>query len=87
MARKSIEDWFLSDVDAMKKYFGKNFRIKQGVSGYANLKELFEKKHIVYVKGTKVTGFLDHLNISEIMHIHYAEIGKLCKELGMKCRK
>ena len=68
-ARKSIEDWLLYDVTGICKWL----RIKEpskitGKNGYEKIQSLFKKGNKIYIKGRKVSGLLERLDIQKIMN-------------------
>lgn len=78
-AKHSIEDWFLYDFQGVLKYLRLPSTTKKPSSkGQDALKSLFKKANKVYVKGSRVRGFVDNLDISLIM-------GKCCKSLKCLC--
>lgn len=86
-AKKSIEDWFLYDKVNILKYLKlsvKKTKIAKG-SGAEILGKLFKQANKVYVKGLKVEGFVDKLDIKKIMGNICEDISPLCKVLGIEC--
>lgn len=66
-ARKSIEDWLLYDTIGICKWL----RIKEpskinGKNGYEKIQSLFKKGNKIYIKGRKVSGLLERLDIQKI---------------------
>lgn len=87
-ADKSIEDWFLYDFDGVKKYLRLPKKtLKDNGKGQDVLKKLFRKAHKVYVKGEKIEGFIDKLNIPLIRSAVCLKIKPLCNCLGLDCKK
>lgn len=66
-AEKSIEDWFLKDMDGLCSFLGIKMpkRIK-GKNGYEKMKHLFLKGRKVYQKGFNINNFVDKLNYEVI---------------------
>lgn len=84
-ADKSIEDWFLSDLEGIKNFL----KLKNISPGYKNrktgaekLNEIFKKANKTYIKGCKVEGFAKKLNISMIMKKYKNELSPLFDLLG-----
>lgn len=84
----SIEDWFLSDSQGIKSFFGKSAVIgKSNKSGYEILKTLFKTKNKVYYKGKKATALLEHLDMIKILEENYDSLKGLCTILGISSKK
>lgn len=84
-ARKSIEDWLLYDVTGICKWL----RIKEpskvnGKNGYEKIQSLFRKGNKIYVKGRKVSGLLERLDIQKIMNSTNKELEPLIEILKSK---
>lgn len=78
-AKRSIEDWFLLDEDGVKRYLHlRNNTQLKGATGLKKLEAAFKKANKVYVKGSKVRGFVDALDVGLI-------VGKLCRNLQPLC--
>ena len=87
-ANKSIEDWFLYDFDGVKKYLRLSERTpKESGTGQDVIKKLFKKAKRVYVKGDKLDGFIEKLNIPLIRVQVCSNLRPLCKCLGLDCKK
>ncbi|MDD2496793.1 MAG: hypothetical protein PHT78_00590 [Desulfitobacteriaceae bacterium] len=85
-AKRSIEDWFLKDMSGLCKYLGLPNGTKcSGENGQKKLGNLFRKANRVYIKGNKVVGLVDALNVRKIMTVICDDIKPLCKALGIKC--
>lgn len=85
-AKKSIEDWFLKDLNGLCRHL--RLPTSTGLSGSNSVKKmenLFKKGNKVYIKGGKVHGFIEVLDIKKIMKEICCEIKPLCKELGVEC--
>lgn len=68
--RKSIEDWFLKDMESLCAFLKikKNTKAK-GDSGYQKISWLFKRGNKVYQKGYNVNNFVENLNY-EFLIIH-----------------
>ena len=87
-ANKSIEDWFLYDFDGVKKYLRLPERTtKENGVGQDVIKKLFKKAKRIYVKGDKLDGFIEKLNISLIRVKVCSNLRTLCNCLGLDCQK
>lgn len=86
LANKMIEDFFLLDIEGIKKYLKlpKKYKIPNK-TGLELLKQIFRDKDRLYIKGEKVEGLVDCLNIEKILNIICKDIKPLCDELGYKC--
>ena len=84
-ARKSIEDWFLYDLEGVLKYLrlGKVKNIS-GKNGYEKLQNLFKQAKKVYYKGVKSNGLIEKLNIDAITDAVKDQLFPLYKALGVK---
>lgn len=84
-ARKSIEDWLLYDVEGMCNWL----RIKMptkitGKNGYDKIQNIFKKGNRIYIKGKKVSGLLERLDISKILDKANSELEPLVSILKSK---
>lgn len=87
-AKKSIEDWFLKDIDGIIKYLRlPKSTIASGESGAKELEKLFKKANKIYIKGKKSAGFVEALDVEYILQCICSEIKPLCVSLGLKCTK
>lgn len=85
-AKSSIEDWFLVDEVGVKKFLRISQKEKSSKSrGVEKLQDLFKKAKRVYIKGSKVDGFIEKLSMEKIMKQICKEINPLCNQLGVKC--
>jgi hypothetical protein len=86
-ADKTIEDFFLMDMEGIIKYLrlGKKYKIPKNKKGLELLKQMFKDGNKTYFKGERVDGFIDALNISKICLRICPQIKKLCSELGYEC--
>lgn len=83
-AKRSIEDWFLYDVDNIVSFL----RLKKGTkisggTGYDKLKRLYKMANKVYYKGMKSNGMVEKLDIDKILEAVKEEISPLYKALGV----
>lgn len=66
-AEKSIEDWFLLDMEGIKRFLKLKSDVQpNGANGYEKLKALFKKANKIYTKGQEVNGFVQVLDIGLI---------------------
>lgn len=80
-AVRNIEDWFLSDLDGLCKFLRidpKKANIK-GKTGLEKIQKLFKLGNKAYLKGTRIKGLLDILNLGIIYKAQKATLGKLKK--------
>lgn len=87
IAKKSIEQWFLYDLDGVLSFLRlpKTTKVPSG-NGQEALKKLFKKANKLYVKGNKTEGFIAKLNITTIMQKCCNSLKPLCKSLGLDCK-
>lgn len=80
VAKKSIEDVFLLDIESIIKDLGlpKSSLNNLSGSGYKKLSTLYKKVQKVYVKGSSVENFVYKLNIDKICKIQCELYCKLC---------
>ena len=83
-AKRSIEDWFLYDLEGILKFLrlGKNTKVS-GKNGYDKLQRLYKQANKVYFKGIKSNGMMTHLNIEKIAYAVEDQLNPLYKELGV----
>lgn len=82
-AEKSIEDWFLIDVEGIIRFLKlKSGTQPNGKNGYEKLKTLFSKANKIYTKGKEIKGFVQAVDIelisrevSDGLHLLYKELG------------
>jgi hypothetical protein len=87
-AKRSIEDWFLRDFTGLCRYLKlPESTTCSGSNGVKKMENLFKKANKVYIKGKKVNGLVDALDIKKIMNEICCEIKPLCKELRAICQK
>ena len=84
-AEKSIEDWFLHDLDGIRSFLRlkKSTKIK-GENGFKKLQCLFKQANKMYYKGMQSNGMIAKLNIEKISHAVKTQISPLYKALGIK---
>lgn len=87
IADKTIEDFFLYDIDGIKNYLnlGKSYKVSFKNNGLETIKKMFEDANRVYFKGERVEGLVKSLNKKLILSNICSQIHILCKELGYKC--
>lgn len=87
VAKESIEEWFLCDFEGVIKYL----RLPQNTkrpkkNGQEAIKDLFKKANKIYVKGSKIEGFIEKLNVRKIVKTYCNSLSPLCKSLGLNCQ-
>lgn len=81
-AEKSIEDWFLIDIDGVCDFLKIDKQSSvSGKNGYEKLKQLFRKGNKIYNKGVEVKGFIQALDIGSICEKISKQINVLFKLL------
>lgn len=87
-AIKSIEDWFLSDMEGIKKFLKlKNIKLKRGSkNGAQYISDLFKLGNKIYLKGSKMDDFINILNIIPIYNGIIKEVKSL-EDILIKCGK
>ena len=81
-AKKSVEDWLLYDLEGMCKWLRiSNTSKPSGKNGYEKINSLFRKNNKTYIKGKKVEGLLQRLNIEKIINSVSNELEPLIDEL------
>lgn len=87
-ARRSIEDWFLYDVEGIKRFLrlGKNVKVS-GISGYDKLQRLYKQANKVYYKGIKSNGMIERLDIDKIVENVKSQLKPLYTALGVDITK
>ena len=83
-AKKSIEDWFLYDLEGILKFLrlAKNTKVS-GKEGYDKLQRLYRRANKVYIKGNKSNGMIAHLDIDKIADVVKDQLNPLYKVLGV----
>lgn len=88
VAKSSIEEWFLCDYEGVLRYLHLPTSTKRPPgNGQKVLKILFKNATKVYVKGGKTEGFIDNLNISNIVKANCKILKPLCTTLELDCHK
>ena len=75
----SIEDWFLEDINGIVKYLkvSKIPKFKNNLSGAEKLSILFKQGNKIYTKGGKSEGFIDCLDVEQILNNHTNDFKEL----------
>lgn len=83
VAKKSIEDIFLLDIDTVLKYLGLSVSAKNNLSGsgFQKLRTLYRKANNVYLKGENVEKFVYKLDINKICSAQCDIFSQLCSVL------
>ena len=83
-AKKSIEDWFLYDLDGILGFLrlGKNIKVS-GKNGYDKLQRLYKQANKVYYKGIQSNGMIGRLDIEKIADAVKDQLNPLYKALGV----
>ena len=84
-AKKSIEDWFLYDLDNILSFL----RLKKGTkisgrNGYDRIKRLYRLANKMQIKGMKSNGMVAKLDIAKISLAVKDQLSPLYKSLGVK---
>lgn len=84
-AKKSIEDWFLYDLEGILGFLRlrKNTKIS-GKNGYDKLQKLYKQSNKVYYKGIKSNGMIEKLDIEKIADEVRDQLDPLYEALGIK---
>ncbi|MCI8985613.1 MAG: DUF4276 family protein [Lachnospiraceae bacterium] len=83
-AERSIEDWFLLDVDGIISFLRLSKKTKvSGGNGYDKLKKLFKQANKMYYKGMKSNGMVERLDIDRIVQGVHTQLESLYKVLGI----
>ena len=87
VAKQSIEEWFLCDLEGVISFLRlpKSTKRPKG-NGQDALKKLFKIANKIYIKGNKTEGFIEKLNIRKIMNTYCKSFKPLCKSLGLNCK-
>jgi len=86
-AQKSIEDWFLLDIEGVLRYLRLPDSTKcTGSGGMDQIEKLFKKAGKVYIKGSASKAFINSLCIEKIMLKICSELRPLCLRVGLKCK-
>ena len=83
-AKRSIEDWFLYDIEGILGFLrlGKNTKVS-GKNGYDKLQRLYKQANKVYYKGIQSNGMIGRLNIEKIANAVKDQLNPLYKALGV----
>ena len=83
-AKKSIEDWFLYDLDGILGFLrlGKNIKVS-GKNGYDKLQRLYKQANKVYYKGIQSNGMIGRLDIEKIADAVKDQLNPLYKALDV----
>lgn len=83
-AKRSIEDWFLNDIEGILGFLrlGKNTKIS-GSNGYDKLQRLYKQANKVYYKGIQSNGMIGRLDIDKIVNAVKDQLNPLYKVLGV----
>ena len=84
-ARRSIEDWFLYDLEGILKFLrlGKKSKLS-GKNGYEKLQNLYKQANKVYYKGIQSNGMIARLDIKKIAENVKNELNPLYEALGVR---
>lgn len=84
-ARRSIEDWFLYDIEGILGFLrlSKSTKIS-GKNGYEKLQRLYKQANKVYYKGIQSNGMIDRLDIEKIANAAKDQLNPLYKALGVE---
>ena len=78
----SIEDWFLYDLEGLRKFLKlpKKFKMT-GYKGQKGLVQLFLKAKKTYIKGSRCNGLIEALDLNVILPKIESEIANILEEL------
>lgn len=83
-AKRSIEDWFLHDIEGIVKFLRLSTSTRiSGKNGYEKLQNLYKQAHKVYYKGVQSNGLIEHLDIEKIADAVKDQLNPLYKALGV----
>lgn len=87
IAKQSIEEWFLYDLEGVINYLHlpKTTKRPKG-NGQEALKKLFMRANKLYIKGGKTDGFIEKLDIRKIMKAYCNAFKSLCESLKLDCK-
>lgn len=78
----SIEDWFLYDIEGLRKFLKLPMKFKMtGYKGYKGLAKLFLKAKKTYIKGVRCNGLIEALDLDVIIPKIDSEIVKISELL------
>lgn len=83
-AKRSIEDWFLYDIEGILKFLrlSKNTSVS-GKNGYDKLQRLYKQANKVYYKGIQSNGMIGRLDIEKIAASVKDQLAPLYQALGV----
>ena len=83
-AKRSIEDWFLYDIEGILGFLrlSKNTKVS-GKNGYDKLQRLYKQANKVYYKGIQSNGMIGRLDIDKIANTVKDQLNPLYKALGV----
>ncbi|MCD7715386.1 MAG: hypothetical protein LUI39_02895 [Lachnospiraceae bacterium] len=85
-AEKSIEDWFLFDMDGLRRFLKISLKTKlPAYKGQKGLEQLFLKANKTYIKGVQCKGLVDALDMEKIFPHICREIRTICNTMGVNC--
>ena len=83
-AKRSIEDWFLCDLEGILAFLRLNKNTKvSGKSGYDKLQRLYKQANKAYYKGIKSNGMIERLDIEKIANEVKDQLNPLYKAIGV----
>lgn len=83
-AKRSIEDWFLYDIEGILGFLRLNKNTKvSGKNGYDKLQRLYKQANKVYYKGIQSNGMIGRLDIDKIANTVKDQLNPLYKALGV----
>ncbi len=83
-AEKSIEDWFLYDLESIFGFLRLSKKTKvSGKNGYDKLQHLYRQANKVYYKGIRSNGMIGRLNIEKIADAVKEQLNPLYEALGV----
>lgn len=87
-SNKSIEDWFLFDMEGLRSFLRISPKTKLPVyKGQKGLEQLFLKANKTYIKGVRCKGLVDALDMDKIFPHICGEIRSICITMGVDCGK
>lgn len=83
-AKRSIEDWFLYDLEGILAFLRLSKKSKlSGKDGYDKLQRLYKQANKVYYKGIQSNGMIGRLDIEKIAKAVKDQLNPLYKALGI----